>query len=266
MKHINNIMDCNSTSNVKRCIDCGCILIPEVNWTKGNIKYCIYICKKCVSKRSAIWHQKNKEKEKILHKKWYQEHKDEQIEYEKKKHFNLKIEVIEHYGGRCACCGETNIKYLTIDHINGDGAEHRRKINSKAGSKFYKWLKDNNYPEGFRVLCFNCNCGKKNYSICPHNKEEFKKIQEEKNHNNAQRKYTQKLRLTVIEGYGGKCEICGEDNPYFLTIHHKFNDGNIERKKMAWKKLYRKLRDEGFPRDRYQLLCWNCNCSEEYYD
>ena len=33
----------------------------------------------------------------------------------------------------------------------------------------YIWLKNNNFPEGFQVLCFNCNCGKaRNKGICPH--------------------------------------------------------------------------------------------------
>lgn len=33
----------------------------------------------------------------------------------------------------------------------------------------YRWLKDQGFPEGFRVLCHNCNQGREsNGGICPH--------------------------------------------------------------------------------------------------
>lgn len=86
----------------------------------------------------------------------------------------LADEVIAHYGGKCACCGETERLFLSIDHINNDGAEHRRSINPKAvsngkGVGVYHWLRKNGYPEGFQVLCMNCNCGKaRNGGVCPH--------------------------------------------------------------------------------------------------
>jgi hypothetical protein len=70
----------------------------------------------------------------------------------------LKKEVIDHYGGKCKCtpCSVEELDFLTIDHINNDGAKHRKEI----GSNLYRWLKKNNYPEGFQVLCCNCNYSK----------------------------------------------------------------------------------------------------------
>jgi hypothetical protein len=84
--------------------------------------------------------------------------------------------VLRHYGGRCACCGETNPLFLTIDHINSDGAEHRRKLSKNgngrtvSGDKIYRQIVKENFPEIFQVLCYNCNCGKqRNGGIsCPH--------------------------------------------------------------------------------------------------
>jgi len=75
-----------------------------------------------------------------------------------------KRELLTHYGnGRCACvlCGETRLPCLSIDHINCDGAAHRKSLsldpNDKhTGLKMYKWLRENNYPSGFRTLCMNC--------------------------------------------------------------------------------------------------------------
>lgn len=89
--------------------------------------------------------------------------------------YRVKIqkEVIDHYGGKCACCGESNPLFLTIDHINNDGKKHRREISNgkknPGGQKIYYWLKENNFPEGFQVLCYNCNLGKaRNNGTCPH--------------------------------------------------------------------------------------------------
>ena len=84
--------------------------------------------------------------------------------------------VIEYYSKgtmQCNCCNENNLIFLTIDHINNDGAKHRKEINkginSMSSYNFYRWLINNNYPNGFQVLCFNCNIGKyHNGGICPH--------------------------------------------------------------------------------------------------
>jgi hypothetical protein len=78
-----------------------------------------------------------------------------------------------HYGGYiCSCCGETEEKFLTLDHIHNDGAAHRRHMNGDRryrGTSIYGWLIRNRFPAGFQVLCFNCNCGKHlNGGICPH--------------------------------------------------------------------------------------------------
>jgi hypothetical protein len=73
--------------------------------------------------------------------------------------------VFNHYGKQCICCGESNIKFLTIDHMNGNGRKHRAIIKNH----IHTWLVKNNYPKGFQVLCYNCNCGKRmNNGICPH--------------------------------------------------------------------------------------------------
>lgn len=72
------------------------------------------------------------------------------------------------YGGaRCACCGESGLAFLTIDHINGCTKEQRKR--EGLGSQFYVWLKKNSYPMGYQVLCFNCNMGRQvNGGVCPH--------------------------------------------------------------------------------------------------
>jgi predicted DNA-binding transcriptional regulator AlpA len=93
------------------------------------------------------------------------------IECYKNKSYQSKLETITHYGGKCTCCGETKLHFLTIDHKNNDGADHRRKLGDPhfGGIKIYRWLKKNSYPKEFQILCFNCNLGKYyNNGICPH--------------------------------------------------------------------------------------------------
>ena len=72
------------------------------------------------------------------------------------------------YGGySCACCGETNPKFLTIDHISNATREERK--HQKTGWLFYRWVKKQGYPLGYQVLCYNCNLGRaRNQGICPH--------------------------------------------------------------------------------------------------
>jgi len=82
--------------------------------------------------------------------------------------------MLNHYGGmppQCACCHEKHPEFLVIDHINGKGNVHRRRHHLTSGDTFYAWLRKNNYPEGFRILCDNCNMSFGRYGYCPHKRK-----------------------------------------------------------------------------------------------
>ncbi len=82
---------------------------------------------------------------------------------------NLRREVIFHYGGKCACCGETQFEFLTMDHVNGEGSIQRTRTGKDpSGSRLYRYLKRNGFPEGYRVLCANCNMAMSIHGQCPH--------------------------------------------------------------------------------------------------
>lgn len=79
----------------------------------------------------------------------------------------LKAEVMEAYGGKCECCGEDHIEFLTIDHVNGDGAEHRSALGK--GRRVYADIKRQGFPKDkYRCLCLNCNISLGFYGYCPH--------------------------------------------------------------------------------------------------
>lgn len=111
-----------------------------------------------------------------LHK-WYCDyHRLRAIERHKETLYRRKSEVFQAYGGvKCACCGEERMPFLTLDHIDGKGADHRRELfgnrRNGAGEVMYRWLRKQGFPAGFQVLCWNCNWAKHSLGECPHQTE-----------------------------------------------------------------------------------------------
>ena len=98
----------------------------------------------------------------------YAKHRLRIFEYSKKRYKEIRLKVLTHYGGdppKCSCCGESIYEFLTIDHINNNGSEDKR-----SRSVLFEWLIRNGFPEGYGVLCYNCNCGREHSpdKICPH--------------------------------------------------------------------------------------------------
>ena len=76
----------------------------------------------------------------------------------------LKEEVFDVYGRICACCKESELFFLGLDHIANNG-----NTDPDSGHQLYARLKREGFPAGFRVLCHNCNLGRHlNGGTCPH--------------------------------------------------------------------------------------------------
>lgn len=89
--------------------------------------------------------------------------------WNKKERLRCRALVLDSYGGRCECCAESNYGFLSIDHINNDGKEHRKEIRNGIG--IYYWLVKREFPRDgrFRILCYNCNLGRAHHGgTCPH--------------------------------------------------------------------------------------------------
>ena len=76
-----------------------------------------------------------------------------------------------------------------------------------------------------------------------------------------------KIRAEAIAAYGGQCECCGISDFELLTIDHILHDGSTERKlrRRGGHTFYYDLKKLGWPKDRYRLLCWNCNMSRSIW-
>jgi len=146
-------------------------------------------CKECAKAKSAKYRESHSEEAQEYSRLYYELHSEEAREYRrryrkdypekireenrryKRTHPNkgkessrryqraLKIEILSYYSDgnlKCVICAEKRLACLSIDHIRGGGEAHRKEIKGTGGGFFYKWLKKNGYPNGYQVLCMNC--------------------------------------------------------------------------------------------------------------
>ena len=100
-------------------------------------------------------------------------------------------------------------------------------------------------------------CGKKKFVSYPIHKRRCKKCCAEY--------YTRqalKARLSALKILGGKCVVCGEHNPMFLTIDHIDGGGSKERRTVSPGTTYRKIRDKIRTEEEFQVLCFNHNAEK----
>ena len=112
------------------------------------------------------YYTENRERILVEKKLYYSNNKETSNKKTAERRMKQKQEILDNYGKVCQCCGESNPVFLVIDHIDGGG--NRQRKSTGGGSRFYNWLKKNDYPLGFQVLCCNCNWGKHIRGICPH--------------------------------------------------------------------------------------------------
>lgn len=148
---------------------------------RTGAEYRGFECKACESTRKKVWHDQHRERvlanmaeyrktRKDRPALWSEEKRAKRTAYMQEFRAKVKDDCYKAYGGyRCACCGETEPLFLSLDHIENDGYERRKFGKEPAGAAIYSYLKTRGYPPGFQVLCMNCNHGKsRNGGVCPH--------------------------------------------------------------------------------------------------
>lgn len=144
------------------------------------------VCFTCKKNRKLNWYCKNKSKKDGLstecrdcRKKYMNKYREANILKlnemnrirNKQRHYEAKLKVLAHYSNgtmKCQCpgCDVYQLEFLSIDHVNGGGTQHRNTF--KGARTFYEFLVKEGYPEGLMTLCYNCNLAKGFFGKCPH--------------------------------------------------------------------------------------------------
>jgi hypothetical protein len=110
-------------------------------------------------------------------KKYQKDNRKKQNQNKRYNNEDVRFEVLLAYSKRhsnsdipcCRCCGEnTDVRFLAIDHIQGK--KNLSKKEAGGGDKLVPFLRKNNFPDGYQILCNNCNAAKsfpKNNNECP---------------------------------------------------------------------------------------------------
>ena len=117
-------------------------------------------CVRCVDEvsRGIRWAKREPKTEAARN--WYKNNKHVWVD---KYRMHRRV-VIERLGGKCACCGETDKEFLTIDHVEGGGGQHMKAIGNLSSYLYRHGWKEGEY----RCLCMNCNFSFGHYGYCPH--------------------------------------------------------------------------------------------------
>lgn len=124
--------------------------------------------REAMRQKQREWHEANLEAVRERQRQYSQENPEIQRQSTRRYRARLRTAVFDHYGHACACCGST--KRLTMDHVNGDGREHREELfgSNRGGNtfNFYHWLITSGFPDGFQTLCMPCNQSKRAGERC----------------------------------------------------------------------------------------------------
>lgn len=99
--------------------------------------------------------------------------KQNQKRYNKKIHkIKLRIRAYNLLGNKCECCGEGCADFLTVDHKNNNGKEHRKLIGRSSEELNRAVVRHPNPTEEYRLLCSNCHLSYTKIGYCIHNIEQ----------------------------------------------------------------------------------------------
>jgi len=171
-----------------------------------------------------------------------------------------RLEILSYYSNgelKCSMCGYDNPASLEINHLDGDGRKHHKKINGD----IVRYIRENNNPDEFNVLCGNCNW--KEFLL--------------RNYDNTTITYSKEYgfrkkisAFQIYSDYRIKCAVCGEDDIDVLTIDHIDGGGNKHKKKLKQEGIEGRVFYEWLEKNLYpfgyRVLCRNCQRTEYYHN
>ncbi len=129
--------------------------VPLSDWTKHNstADRLQHRCNHCRNAQRREARRNKKGHYATERERYHEQHKKACLAL----YYRYKKLVFEHYSTGtpfcCKSCGFNDERALSIDHIDGRGAAHRKQLN---GVNLCKWLVKEGYPEGYQILCMNC--------------------------------------------------------------------------------------------------------------
>lgn len=134
------------------CIEC------DREWHKEHYRKDLEATRADRKERARVYRENNREAYNAKNRRFKMLHRERDRNH-----------IYEAYGNKCACCGETNPGFFTVDHVNNDGHTERKNGLYTSGSQFYRQIIQQNFPPSYQILCYNCNMGRaRNNGICPH--------------------------------------------------------------------------------------------------
>lgn len=200
------------------------------------------------NKKSAEYRKANLKQVQDRIRIWQSTHRDYRSASAKAENKKLRLEVLSAYGSVCACCAEHEQRFLTVSYANEDGRKLLKGL--KGGIPTYKKIIALGFPSDLKLLCHNCSKARHfNGGFCPHEKIVASPSED---------------RAVVLKEYGGACSCCGESIAAFLNVDHTNDDGAEHRKTVGTEAINRWLILNGFPKEGFRLLCFNCNCGRYF--
>jgi uncharacterized protein (DUF3820 family) len=205
-------------------------------------------CGLCARERAGVSYKRRRSSILENKKKRYDSDPEKAKMEAKRNRFNAKMKAFRAYSEgepRCVTCGDTEVSHLSLDHIHNDGRDHRKMIGK--GRRIYHWVSKHGFPEGFQVLCHNCNRLKYYMTVAS---------------NSESAEYRMALKIEVLSEYAGgtnpECAICKNQDIRVLTVDHIGGGGSAHRRDYGRSNFYMWFKKNGFP-NGYRVLCFNHN-------
>ena len=151
----------------KRCARCGLMktidLFGKDCTTPTGLR--VY-CRKCACDKTREGYKRGRRNRIESSQRWYRRNADRIKIMRRDRMYRLRQEVIDGYGGKCTCCGETEREFLTVEHLNGDGCKERKVMHY---DQMLQQIINEEFPSRYTILCMNCNFAKRR-GPCPHEK------------------------------------------------------------------------------------------------
>ena len=108
--------------------------------------------------------EERRENKRLLQARWRKRNQADIVSRSAAIRLRTKETVIRHYSNGTMACSNPydihgtvpfcDIRANSIDQIDNNHHIHRDEVGS--GTHFYLWLIKNNFPDGYQVLCMNC--------------------------------------------------------------------------------------------------------------